>query len=98
MLRGEPGIGKSRTLEEFSDLVKQRGAAILTGACYDGEWQAPYGPFAEIIVDGTRQLPLAELAGALGKRAPIVAHIAPALRELLLLRMNRRSSTKRKNG
>ena len=37
MLRGEPGMGKSRTIEEFADLARQRGAVVLRGACYDGE-------------------------------------------------------------
>ena len=83
MLCGEPGIGKSRLIEEFSDLARQRGAAVLTGACYDGEWQAPYGPFAEAIVDGLRQLPPDQLSAALGKRAAILARIAPALNEIL---------------
>src|SRR5580698_9321525 len=83
MLCGEPGIGKSRLIEEFSDLAKQRGAAVLTGACYDGEWQAPYGPFAEAIVDGSRQLPPGEFLAALGRRAAILARIAPALNEIV---------------
>jgi predicted ATPase len=38
MLRGEPGIGKSRLLEEFADLAKVGGATVLRGACYDGKW------------------------------------------------------------
>ncbi len=83
MLRGEPGIGKTRTLEEFSDLARQRGAIVLTGACYDGEWQAPYGPFAEAIVECSRRLQPAEFAAALGKRAQIVARISPALNDIL---------------
>lgn len=36
MLRGEPGIGKTRTLQEFAEFAVQRGAAVLRGACYDG--------------------------------------------------------------
>jgi class 3 adenylate cyclase len=83
MLCGEPGIGKTRTLEEFSDLAKQRGAMTIRGACHDGEWQAPYGPFAEAIVDASRRLQPAKVSAALGKRAPILARIAPALNDLL---------------
>ncbi|HKN01146.1 MAG TPA: AAA family ATPase [Candidatus Binataceae bacterium] len=83
MLRGEPGIGKTRTIEEFADLAKQRGAVVLRGACYEGEWQAPYGPFAEAILDYASQADRAELAGALGKGASIIARVAPALRELV---------------
>ena len=78
MLCGEPGIGKTRTLEEFSDLAKQQGALTIRGACYDGEWQAPYGPFAEAIVDASRRLQPAEFSAAMGRRAPILARIARA--------------------
>jgi class 3 adenylate cyclase len=83
MLCGEPGIGKTRTLEELAELARQQGAMVLTGVCYDGEWQAPYGPFAEAIVDCSRWLEPAAFAAALGKGAPILARIAPALNELI---------------
>lgn len=83
MLRGEPGIGKTRTLEEFADHARQRGAVILRGACYDGEWQQPFGPFAEAITEYAHTIPVADLMTALGKRAGTLARIAPALREML---------------
>ena len=79
MLRGEAGIGKSRTLEEFSDHAQQRGAVVLRGACYDGEWQSPYGPFAEAIVDYSQSAPRADFIAALGKRGSILARIAPSI-------------------
>jgi class 3 adenylate cyclase/tetratricopeptide (TPR) repeat protein len=79
MLRGEPGIGKTRTLEEFADHARQRGAAVLKGSCYDGEWQPPYGPFAEAIVDYARSSPSSDFAAALGNRGAILARIAPSL-------------------
>jgi class 3 adenylate cyclase len=81
---GEPGIGKTRTLEEFSDLAKQRGAITIRGACYEGEWQAPYGPFAEAVMDASRSVRPSVFSDALGKRASIIARIAPALNEMLV--------------
>ncbi len=81
MLQGEPGIGKSRTIAEFSDLALQRGAVVLRGACYDGEWQPPYGPFAEAITNYVRHASSEDLTAALGKNAATIARIAPALRE-----------------
>ena len=83
MLRGEAGIGKSRTLEEFADLVTQRGALVLRGACYDGEWQPPYGPFAEIVAAYARDASQAELSEVAGRGAGILARIAPVLLEKL---------------
>ena len=83
MLRGEPGIGKSRLLEEFSDLARHSGATVLRGACYDGEWQAPYSPFSEAVTEYARHADRAELSATLGKRASIVARIAPTLHSIM---------------
>ena len=55
MLLGEPGIGKTRMLDEFRDLALECGAMVVRGACYDGEWQQPYGPFAEVLLDYARK-------------------------------------------
>jgi class 3 adenylate cyclase/tetratricopeptide (TPR) repeat protein len=83
MLLGEPGIGKTRTLEEFTDLARERGAMVLRGACYDGEFQPPYGPFAEAIVDYARIASGEDLKAILAESAPTIARIAPALRRYL---------------
>jgi class 3 adenylate cyclase/tetratricopeptide (TPR) repeat protein len=83
MLLGEAGIGKTRMIEEFTDLARQRGAIVVRGACYDGEWQPPYGPFAEAIVEYARHAERAELEPLLGKSASALVRMAPALRQLL---------------
>jgi class 3 adenylate cyclase/tetratricopeptide (TPR) repeat protein len=83
MLRGEAGIGKTRILEEFAELAVQSGAVVLRGACYDGEWQRPIGPFAEAIGDYARHVDLATLAADLGNTASILSRISPALSESL---------------
>ena len=54
MLVGEPGIGKTRTAEEFAEHARSEGAAVLWGRCYEGEWAPPYGPFAEAIAGYVR--------------------------------------------
>ena len=83
MLRGEPGIGKSRLLDEFADRAQHGGATVLRGACYDGDWQAPYGPFSEAVTEYARHADRAELSATLGKRASIVARIAPTLHDIM---------------
>ncbi|HTR63907.1 MAG TPA: AAA family ATPase [Candidatus Binataceae bacterium] len=83
MLRGEPGIGKSRLLEEFADVAMHSGAIVLRGACYDGEWQQPFGAFAEAILEYVRHASHVELVGALGTRAAILSRIVPALRDVI---------------
>lgn len=79
MLVGEPGIGKTRTLEEFTDFARERGATVLRGACYDGEFQRPYGPFAEAIAEYARTAPAENLKAALAKNAPTIARMVPGL-------------------
>jgi MoxR-like ATPase len=37
MLVGEPGIGKTRTSEEFATYAGLRNAQVLWGRCYEGE-------------------------------------------------------------
>ena len=83
MVRGEPGIGKTRMLEEFTDRAREGGAVVLRGACYDGEWQPPYGPFAGAIADYAHHAERATLAAVLSGRASIIARISPALSEIL---------------
>ncbi len=82
MLLGEPGIGKTRMLEELADLAREQGAMVLRGACYDGEWQRPFGPFAEMLLDYSSKANQSELK-LLERNAPTLVRIAPALRSHL---------------
>ena len=83
MLVGEPGIGKTRLLEEFSDVARQRNTIVLRGACYDGEFQRPYGPFAEVIGAYAHAASLGDLKKVVGHSASTIARIAPGLRHYL---------------
>ena len=49
MLVGEPGIGKTRTAEEFSAIAQQRGAQVLWGRCHEGEGAPPTGPGCRLL-------------------------------------------------
>ena len=83
MLQGEPGIGKTRVVEEFTDVARQHRAIVLRGACYDGEFQPPYGPFAEAITDYARIASASELKAVLRDGASSILRIAPSLRRQL---------------
>ncbi len=83
MLVGEPGIGKSRTIEEFAERARKEGALVLWGRCYEGEWSPPFGPFAEAIAEYARAVEPEILRKELGYGGPPLARLVPALRDRL---------------
>ena len=82
-LVGEPGIGKTRALEEFSDLARQDGAIVLRGACYDGEFQPPYGAFAEAFLEYASIASPDDLKIVFRDSASPISRIAPSLHRYL---------------
>lgn len=46
---GEPGIGKTRLLEELTRLARQRGIEVVTGRATQYERNVPFGMFAEVF-------------------------------------------------
>jgi hypothetical protein len=83
MLVGEPGIGKTRTAEEFADAARHEGATIMWGRCYEGEWAPPYGPFSEALEEYAKTAPVEVMRNDLGAAAGPLSRVAPALQERL---------------
>jgi class 3 adenylate cyclase/tetratricopeptide (TPR) repeat protein len=83
MLVGEPGIGKSRVLEEFTEAARADHALVLWGRCYEGEWAPPYNPFAQAIAEYARDAEPEDLRRSLGFGGPPLARLVPLLRERL---------------
>lgn len=82
-VRGEPGIGKSRTVTEFVRRVAEPAdALVLWGSCHDGDVVAN-GPFAEALTAWGRTLATNDLRVALGHEAPVLLRLAPGLHPLL---------------
>ncbi len=48
-VHGEPGIGKTRLVEEFGHHVQQRGHRVIKVNCYEYEHALPYGPLADTV-------------------------------------------------
>lgn len=48
LVRGEPGIGKTRLLAELASAARAGGACVLTGRCPEGG-ALPFHPFAEAL-------------------------------------------------
>jgi class 3 adenylate cyclase len=80
---GEPGIGKTRLLEEFAARSRSQGAQVLWGRCFEGELSRPFGPFGEAIATYAKECEPEVLRAAVGSFGGVVAKIAPELRERL---------------
>jgi hypothetical protein len=83
MLAGEPGIGKTRMIEEFTEVARAEEALVLWGRCYEGEWAPPFGPFAEALAGCVKVADLEELRTDLGFGAPPLSRLVPTIRERL---------------
>ena len=80
MVGGEPGVGKTRLVEQLLDAARQRRCQTLTGRCYEIEGTAPFIPFVEIIEQYARAVSPELLRETLGDAAPEVARLVPDLR------------------
>jgi DNA-binding SARP family transcriptional activator len=49
LLLGEPGIGKTRLLEELGRLARERGGLVLSGRAFEAELVRPYGAFIDAL-------------------------------------------------
>ena len=72
LVTGEPGIGKSRMLDELAARVRATGGRVLRGRAFEAEMVRPYGAW----IDALRSVAIADVAGSLR------ADLAPMLPEL----------------
>ena len=83
MLAGEPGIGKSRTAEEFAELGKAQNAAVLWGRCYEGDGAPLYWPWIQVVRAYLGLFAAAEIRAQMGTGAAAIAEMVPHVREHL---------------
>jgi len=72
LLSGEPGIGKSRLLEEVASLARADGANVLHGRAFEAEAVRPFGLWVDLL----REAVAAEVDQELRR------HLAPLFPEL----------------
>jgi DNA-binding SARP family transcriptional activator/tetratricopeptide (TPR) repeat protein len=72
LVTGEPGIGKTRLLQEAADQTLARGGVALVGRAFEAEMVRPYGPW----IDALRSAPLGAIDDSLR------VELAPLLPEL----------------
>jgi len=83
LVRGEPGVGKTRLLSEFAAEAKAAGWQVLAGSAYDGEGMPPYLPFTEALREYVRGIPLEALRAHLNESGPEVGLVAPDIERRL---------------
>ena len=79
MLVGEPGIGKTRTVQELATIAEQRGAQVLWGKCYEGEGAPPYWPWVQPIRAYIQDRDPEHLSSIMDTGASDIAEIVPQL-------------------
>ena len=79
LVAGEPGIGKTRLLQEIAERAGLVGALVLRGGASAAEGMPPYLPFLEALGGYIRTAPLEQLRTQADSIAPILATILPEL-------------------
>ncbi len=77
LVGGEPGIGKTRLVEEAGVYARLRGAQVLVGRCFEAEAALPYLPFVEAMREYILGRPAEALTHELGSGASEIAKLVP---------------------
>ena len=80
-LRGEPGVGKTRTAEVFAE--RARPTPTLWGGSHPSTALRQLHPWVEAVAPAVAKIDAARLADALGQNAPTLAELVPAARRAL---------------
>ena len=60
LVSGEPGIGKTRVVDEVIAAARLRGMHVLVGRCHERDVTIPYLPISEALEGFARRLPAAK--------------------------------------
>ena len=83
LLVGEPGIGKTRTAEEFVTYARLRNAQVLWGRCYEGEGAPAYWPWVQVLRSYAEERDAPTLREQMGSGAADIAQVVSEIRERL---------------
>src|SRR5262249_37654846 len=82
-LAGEAGIGKTRTLEEFTSRAELDDESVLWGRCPEHHGLPAYWPWTQAIARYAERCDADLLARALGRGASDLAQLVPVIAERL---------------
>jgi DNA-binding SARP family transcriptional activator len=77
LIAGDPGIGKTTLLEEFS--TWEHGLSIHWGYCHEGEGAPPFWPWRQILESLVSETSPGAVLGAAGARSADLLQVLPEL-------------------
>jgi len=82
LIQGDPGIGKTRLVTEFTAVLREEGATVVAGHC-DEDLLIPYRPFVEVMQRYLPACPEAVLAVQPVAFAGSLLRLVPELKDRL---------------
>ena len=82
LIGGEPGVGKTRLVEEILAEAEGRDFRTLTGRCYEMDAPPPFLPFIELLEQASKEVDAETFRLALGDAAGEIAKVVPQLTQL----------------
>src|SRR5215813_6513061 len=79
VVTGEPGIGKTRLIQELGLYGRVRGARVLSGHCTEDTGAPPYLPILEAMDSHLRDCQSDQIGQLLGSEAPLLIRLFPQL-------------------
>ncbi|HEV8628016.1 MAG TPA: AAA family ATPase [Acidimicrobiia bacterium] len=83
LVSGEPGMGKSRMVEEVAERARGQGMTVLSGRAFESDWAPPYALFAEALAEQIDEADPQALLEDLGPSAAPLAQLLPGIRHIL---------------
>jgi DNA-binding SARP family transcriptional activator len=83
LLVGEPGIGKSRMIQEFGAEARAVGFDVLCGRAWEEQGAPPFWPWVQALRAWVERLEPSILRTACGSEASVLGQLVPAVAERL---------------